>query len=122
MATIPFLLQGRVVLTALGTGTFQYPVPQGEKVRIRDLVYSSTGTFGVTDIRTSDGRHYTNASGSAPIPSAVLANGANNFNNVRDFEPDLAVEGGSILYIDLVDTSNAGNTVNLTMNSERDTK
>ena len=122
MTTIPYVLVGQKVLGALGTGTFQYPVPQGEELRIRDLIYSSSGTFSITSIYTSDGQRYTNASGSAGIPSSVLANGANNFNNIRDFEPDLVIKGGTIFYIDLVDTSNGANTVNLAMNCQRDTK
>lgn len=119
MTQIPFILLGRVSLLANSTGTFSYPVPQNEELKLRDLVFSSTGAFSITGIRTADGRNYTNASSSAPIPSTVLASGANNNNNIRDFVPDLVVAGGSILYVDLIDTSGAGNVVNLTFNAER---
>lgn len=113
MAEIPYLELASVVLTANGTGTFSQPIPNTQQLSIREWVYSSTGTFQVTGIRTSDGRNYTNASPSVPIPSSVLPGAANNFNSIHAFIPELVIPGNVILYIDFKDTSAAPNTVNL---------
>lgn len=113
MAEIPYLELASVTLTANGVGTFSQPVPNTQQLSLREWVFSSTGVFQITGIRTSDGRNYTNASPSVPIPSAVLPSGANNFNAIHQFIPELVVPGNVILYIDFKDTSGAGNVVNL---------
>lgn len=113
MAEIPYLELASVVLTANGTGTFSQPVPNTQTLSIREWVFTSLGLFQITGIRTSDGRNYTNASPSVPIPSAVLPSGANNFNAIHSFIPELVIPGNVILYIDFKDISAAPNTVNL---------
>lgn len=113
MAEIPYLELASVVLTANGTGTFSQPIPNTQQLSIAEWAYSSTGAFQITGIRTSDGRNYTNASPSVPIPSALLPSGANNFNAIHNFIPELVIPGNVILYIDFKDTSAAPNTVNL---------
>lgn len=113
MAEIPYLELAQVVLAANGTGTFSQPIPNTQKLSLKEWVYSSTGAFQVTGIRDSSGRNYTNASPSIPIPSALLPSAANNFNAIHWFEPELVIPGNIILYIDFKDTSGAGNTINL---------
>lgn len=113
MTEIPYLELASVVLTANGTGTFSQPVPNTQTLSIREWVFTSLGLFQITGIRTSDGRNYTNASPSVPIPSAVLPSGANNFNAIHSFIPELVIPGNVILYIDFKDISAAPNTVNL---------
>lgn len=113
MAEIPYLELASVVLTANGTGTFSQPVPNTQTLSIREWVFTSLGLFQITGIRTSDGRNYTNASPSVPIPSAVLPSGSNNFNAIHSFIPELVIPGNVILYIDFKDISAAPNTVNL---------
>lgn len=113
MIEIPYLELASVVLTANGTGTFSQPIPNTQQLSIREWVFSATGAFQLTGIRTSDGRNYTNASPSVPIPSALLPSAANNFNALHNFIPELIIPGNIILYIDFKDTSAAPNTVNL---------
>lgn len=119
MADFPFLIVLQSVLLANGTGTMSYTVPNGESLEISSLVFQSTGTFAVTDIRNSASLHYTNASASIPIPSAVLPSSANNFNSIGEFISNIKLGGGDIIYFDVKDTSGAGNTVNIVLSAVR---
>lgn len=121
MAVIPFLLVLEQALIASGTGTLTYTVPANEELTLMDMVFQSTGIFNITDIRDSSGAHYTNASGVVEIPSAVLANGANNFNSLKSFSMPLVITGGKILYIDIEDASVLANTVTLVFSGSRKT-
>jgi hypothetical protein len=86
------------------------------------MVFNATGAFAITDIRDSSGNHYTNASVAVPLPSTVLASGANNNNALKDFFKNIFIDGGSIFYVDVKDTSGAGNTVNLAFMGRRGDK
>lgn len=119
MANVPYLLLLTASLASGGTASPSYAVPQGQNLNVKNLFYQSTGTFKVTGIRTSDGRNYTNASGSQGIPSSLLNNAAASNISFNDFVPDLFVDGGVILYIDLLDTSAGANTVNLLLPCEQ---
>lgn len=121
MALIPFTLILQAVLTNGGTATVSYPVPPGETLLIKDMVFASTGAFNIYGIRDSSGRNYTNASLSVEIPSTVLASGANNNNHIPPFDIPLIVEGSTTIYFDLEDTSGAGNTVDLVFTCHRNT-
>lgn len=119
MAEIPFLMLLDVTLTANGTGTGTYTVPQNESLELKQWGFSSTGAFEITDIRDSAGRHYTNASATSAIPSAVLPSGANNNNSIKDFPIPLEMKGGIIFYVDFKDTSAAGNRVRLVISGTK---
>ena len=120
MAVHPFLLTKRVVLNADGTGTWQYTVGTKETFTIKRLFTTSTGAYNITDIRDSTGLHYTNASVNEPIPSSVLPTGTNNYNNVGILPEDMVIDGGVSIYVDLIDTSSAPNTVDLLMLVKRE--
>lgn len=120
MATqIPFELFLTATLAASGQGTMTYPVPQGQSIEIDEFTFSSTGAFKVVGIRNAGGTNFTNASPTNGIPSTMLGNSANNFNVIRDFKPNLVISGGDVLYIDVLDTSAAPNTVNFLGNCNR---
>ncbi len=121
MATRPYLLLLQSIMAGNGTGTVSYPVPSGEYLTVEQLVFQSTGAFWITDIRDSEGNHYTNASQAVGIPSAVLASSANNNNAVEVLAEPLAIQGGGILYIDLLEKSGSGNTVTLLLSGHRGT-
>ena len=109
----PYLLYLEQALTAAGTGSLSYTVPANEKLELHQLFVVSTGAFEVTDIRDSSGKHYTNASLAFGIPSSLLSRATNNYNVFMNFPVPILLDGALIIYIDLFDTSGAGNTVGL---------
>lgn len=117
---IPYLLVARIPLLASGQGSFIYPVPQGQKLNIDEMVFVSTGIFSLIGISNANGLQFTNATGAIGIPSTLLSNGANNFNSIKDFKPDLIINGGDVLTITVLDTSVAVNTVTILINSSKE--
>lgn len=117
---IPYLLLAPVTLAANGQNTFNYPVPQGQKLYIKQLFFTSTGAFKLVGLSDAAGTNYTNVTPASGIPSTLLASGSNNNNAVIDFEPELIIEGGNQLNITLLDTSNSTNTVSLLLNTAKD--
>lgn len=117
---IPYWLLGKVSLLASGQGSFIYPIPQGQTLNIKDMVFQATGAFSLIGIYDSNGMNYTDATAALGIPSVALANGANNNNSIRLFMPDLVVKGGTQISFVLLDTSAGANTVNLVFNCSRD--
>lgn len=111
MATIPYLVLLPVSLTSGGSGRATLPVTPGQSLSLDRMVFQSTGAFSLTGLSTSDGRNYGNISPSSPIPSTMLASVANNFNAIIDLVPNLKIDSNMLLYVDVVDTSAAINTV-----------
>lgn len=120
MAQYPYQLVLSSTLAALATGTMNYPIPNNEGLQLGQLYFVSTGAFSITDIRDSAGKHYTNASPSNPIPSTLLQNAQTAYESLRNLPIPIVIEGGKTLYVDIVDTSNAPNTVKLLFNGIRD--
>ena len=121
MTTFPYIVLLRSTLAALGTGRASYTVPANETLDLSQLFVASTGIFSITDILDSAGQHYTNASPATPIPSTLLSAAGNNYNVFKDFPYEIHIEGAKILYIDIVDTSNAPNVVSLLLPGKRAT-
>lgn len=117
---IPYLLQLNVVLAASGTGTLQYTVPPNEKLEISELLFASTGAFSLTDIRVSGGHVMTNAGANNPILSTQLRLTNNNNNTLLELMLPIVLEGGQVLYVDVLDTTAAPNTVRMLANSVRE--
>jgi len=113
MADFPFLVVLQVALTGNGTGSVSYSVTTQEALEIVELYQKSTGTFNVTDIRTSDGQHYTNASSVVPIPSDFFADVEDGYNAKPALPIPIVLSGGGVVYIDLLDTSGVANTVTI---------
>jgi len=108
-----FIATGRVVLAGNGTGTFVYSVGSKERFEIKRIIQTATGAFSITGIRDAHGNNYDNSSPTNPILSSWLASGANPNNNLGDFPEPIVIQGGGTIYIDLLDTSTAGNTVDI---------
>lgn len=117
---IPYLLAISATLNANGTGTLQYTVPPNEKLMVDELYFVSTGAFSITDIRVSGGHVITNAGANNPIPSTMLGLSSNENNTLQKLKLPITLNGGQVLYIDLLDTSGAGNTVRFVGNSVRE--
>ena len=118
---IPFFALFRFSLAGNAQGTAQYTVPVGEQLTLKDMVFSSTGAFSITNIRDASGKSYTNASPTTPIPSTIFPSGGNNNNSIKGFDPELVIEGGNILYIDVVDSSGSANTINIVFSGQKKT-
>jgi hypothetical protein len=120
MATnVPYLLFLSASLSAGGQGTMTYQVPPNQSIEIDEFTFISTGTFKVVGIRNGGGIQFTNATPTNGILSTQLANGANNFNVIKDFKPNLIVQGGDSLYIDVLDTSTLANVVSFLANCNK---
>lgn len=119
MALIPYILQLQATLTANGTGTLTYTVPNNEELDLREWQWSSTGTFGITGMRTTGGNNLTNASNNVYIPNTHLPMAVAETNNLGKFHEPLVIKGGSTLQVDLLDISGGGNTVKASFNGIR---
>ncbi len=119
MATIPYLLQMQVTLAGSGSGTLSFTVPNNEKLSLEEWIFSSTGIFSITGIRVTGGNNISNAGANLAIPSTHLQLVSTNNNGIKKLPIPLLLDGGSTLYIDVLDTSAAGNTVKCTFNGQR---
>lgn len=115
----PFLVVLEVDLTINGTGSVSYSVTTQEELEIMEVFVQSTGVFDVTDIRTSDGQHYTNASSVTPIPGAFFPDVDNDYNAKPALPVPIHLSGGGVVYFDLLDTSGALNTVTMLLKCVR---
>jgi len=120
MASHPFMMIMQVVCAGSGTATLSYNVAKQEVLKLHKFLVSATGIFNIVDIRDSQGRHYTNASGSAPIPDTIIGKPVDAFNNLGELPIPLVLEGGTTLYVDVVDTSTATNTIKFIGVGERE--
>jgi len=111
--TYTFDLVLDVTVVADGTGTLTYTVSQDEEFELVEMFHAATGVFQINDIRDSVGFHYTNASANNPIPSTLIAQGANEYNHLGKFPVPIKVSGGSTIYFDVEDTSSSGNVIRL---------
>jgi hypothetical protein len=117
---IPYLLILSSVTISLGTGTMTYQVPPGQTLEIDEFVFLSTGIFNLVGIRNGGQNYFSNVTPSNPIPNTMLANFANQFNVIKDFKPNLTIMGGDTLYIDVIDTSVAANTIRFLANCNKE--
>jgi len=119
MADFPFLVVLQTALAADGTGSVSYSVTTQEELEIIEIYHQSTAGFNVTDIRTSDGQHYTNASSVVPIPGTFFTDVADGYNAKPGLPVPIKLSGGGVIYIDLLDTSSAPNTVTILLKCVR---
>jgi hypothetical protein len=111
----PYFCILETTLAGNASGTLSYQVPANMELTIRGWRQVSTGAFNLTGVRDSQGLYYTNASASVEIPSSYIADLADGNNGLKDFPMSLVIEGGTIIYIDVEDTSGAGNTVTIVL-------
>jgi len=115
----PFFVVLEVDLSGNGTGSVSYSVTTQEELEIVELYQQSTGTFNVTDIRGSDGQHYSNASSVVPIPGAFFADVGDGYNPKPELPIPIRLSGGGVIYIDLLDTSGVANKVTILLRCVR---
>lgn len=113
MAEFPYFLILNSVLAGNGSGTMSYTLPQNESIELTELRFIATGAFNITDIRDSSGNHLTNASAANPILSTMIQNAASPNIAVAQLPTPLIISQGKTFYVDVLDTSAAGNTVRL---------
>lgn len=119
MADIPYVLQLTQVAGSGGVIRLSYTVPSNEGLDLYGMWFISTGAFNIFDIGNSAGQHYTQATQSNPIQSTVLQSPLNAFTGLNNFQSPLIVAGGMLFYVDIIDTSGAGNTIRGTFNGVR---
>ncbi len=105
---------GKVVLTAFQSLSFQIEINAGNNFELHQLSVVSTGTFNLNITDLSKGESIINApqNGNYPLPSTLfVGDGSYPY---RFHEPILMF-GGQNLMLDFVDTSGAGNTIYLTL-------
>ena len=102
-----------VTVIANGTGTLTYTVSQQEDFELMEIFHAATGAFQINGIRDSVGFHFTNASANKPITSALIAQGANEYNHLGKLPVPINISGGNTIYFDVQDTSGAGNVIRL---------
>lgn len=117
--TIPFLVRLQVVLTALSVGQVSYPVNANEQVEITDMWQKSTGAFDITGISDSTGKNYSNASSGGGLDSDFIQDVATSNRAMHELPVSLLLPGSVTLTINVVDTSNAGNTVEIMLSGKR---
>jgi len=118
MPVQPYIFTDKVSLSANSTGTAEFRVDEGTAFKAKKFWITSTGSFDITGIRDNRGNHYTNASSSEPIPSAMLNRPQTAGGGVYEFVPPLELAGGDVLYIDFKDTSGSANTINIAIEGE----
>lgn len=119
MADVPYILQLTQVAGSGGVVRLSYIVPSSEGLDLYDMLFVSTGIFNIFDIGNSAGQHYTQATQSNPILSSMLQNPTNGNLALRTFHSPLVIAGGMMFYVDVIDTSGAGNTIRGTFNGVR---
>lgn len=107
----PYTFPRQVILTANNSGNIIIINSLSLTFRAHRWIWKSTGIFNLVDISINNSTHLTDASVSNPINSAFLQQQASpNFNWDR-FEIELIVNPQETLQFAVVDTSGAGNTV-----------
>lgn len=117
--TVPFFFRLQVVLTANNTGQMSYTVSANEKVEIYSILQKATGAYDFQGISDSRGINYTNASPGSALDRDFFQNVGSSNRGLMEFKDPIILEGGTILYFNVIDTSAAGNTVELMLVGKR---
>jgi hypothetical protein len=120
MAVKPYIIPIKVVLTANAPGVLSYTVNPGETVTVQHWLWSSTGAFSIFGLSISNTEFITNANQSTPILSTFLQQIATANLNHRDFDVPWVVPQTQQIVISVLDTSGAGNTVNVLLWGSRE--
>ena len=119
MASFPYWYHDKLSLTANASGSIVVSAGIGESLVLKNLRFTSTGAFSITDIRDSAGRRYSNCSASEPILStSLLKAGTANF-GIFEFPTGLVVNPNTTLYFDVLDTSGSTNALDFYFECER---
>lgn len=121
MAEYGFIVQLSTSLGAGATATLSYQVPTNEQLVIKSINQVSSGAFDINRIYDSQGRNYSNASSSNPIPSDAFNDLATDATQLNSIGQDIVLTGGTTIYFDVEDTSAGSNTIQLTLTSIKKT-
>lgn len=115
MARYSYIQSLSVTLTANGSGSVTFAIPNRERIEILGIRQQSAGAFDIIGIRSGSSRRFSNASSGQPLDGAFIADNANNNNGFMDFPEALMLEGNDDFIIDLKDTSGSENLVELAL-------
>ena len=118
MADYPFLIALNNSLPSGGRITLSYQVQTNEQIIVHDLMYSRTATFSLYGLRTNQW-YYANINESNPILSTFLKKVGNEYNNIGLFDKPLVIMSGDTLYLDVVDTGAATETLYILLAATR---
>lgn len=113
MSTFPYflLLQGTALANA--NITLSYAVSNTQRLTLNQIRQISAGTFNINSIRDSTTQFYTNASQATPIKNTFIQTGGSANLGFGDFPTPMVIEGSTILFFDLQDTSAASNLISI---------
>lgn len=119
MADFPYLIRLQAVLSAGGRATLSFQASNDESYKIFGWRQKSTGNFDVEVIRDSRGVQYSNAAAGSPLDGEFIQDVQNAFISIADFPQPIDIPAASQILIDVIDTSAAPNTVEITLISTR---
>lgn len=115
---IPFTVPLSITLTALATGSDTYAVSAGQQLEIDSIYQKSTGAFDLTAIYDNRGRQYSSAAPGNGLDSDFIQDVATPNIAMSKLSIPLIIEGNNQITIQVTDTSNAGNTVELMLSGK----
>lgn len=115
MADQHVYLHQAIALGAGARGTLTFGPTDGVRYTIRGFNWVSTGPFSIIDIRDSAGNHYLADQTGIGIPSAMFTKTDFTAQDMQKFEPNIILEAGGFLYMDVVDTMGGPNAINVAM-------
>lgn len=120
MANAQIFVTNRVILAAAGRGTITLQAGEGDTFHFRYFTFSSTGAFSLMRVRSSSGREYVSDQNGNGIPSTHFNRAEFNIAEFSKLYPPIDLAPAEILYIEVLDTSGAGNTIVVTLSGERE--
>lgn len=120
MAQSQLFITNRVVLGAAGRGTITLQAGEGDTFKFRYMAFQATGAFSLMRIRSSSGKEYLSDQNGNGIPSVLFARTEFNIQEFGKLMPEVEITPAELLYIEVLDTSGAGNTVTVVLTGERE--
>lgn len=119
MTIIPYIVTLPKVVTASSTARLFYQVSNDETLEITNILQKSTGAFDIYGISDSRGTIYSSAAAGNTMDGDFIADIATAFNGIYALPSPIVLAGGTIIYIDVLDTSAAQNTVEIILMGRR---
>lgn len=116
MASYPYIVQRNVTIAAAGgTGAFQVSVPTQQHIIFDLIIWVATSAWGIYEISNSNGRKYTDATQTAPIPSTSFQNGGSPNIGVLKLPYSLDLVGNDVLNFMIINGVGAANTIQVSL-------
>lgn len=119
MAIIPYIVTLPKVVAASSVGRMSYQVSNDETLELTNILQRSTGAFDIYGISDSRGTIYSNAVAGNTIDGDFIADISTAFNGIYEFPSPIVLEGGTTIFIDVIDTSAAQNTIEIVLVGRR---